>query len=119
MDGADWGLLKLHGSAWEGTNCWFEPDTMLGAWLANAIGLRATTSTGYTGVVGHRDPIAGEFCLKDGATTGCTIGLVGLCEAHIFSKGTAEAATKVEIGNTLHGSHVDRSTVVITQPVSP
>jgi hypothetical protein len=115
----DWGLLKLHDSAWEGTNCWFEPETILDAWLANSTGPGVATFTGYAGVVGHRDPIAGEHCLKDGATTGCTIGLVGLCEAHIFSKGTAKAVTEAEIGNTVHGSDVNHFTAVIIQPVSP
>ena len=109
-------MLKLHDSAGEGTNSWFEPDTILDAWLANAVGPGVATFTGSAGVVGHRDPIAGEHCLKDGATTGCTIGLMGLCEAHIFSK---VKVTEAEIGNTVHGSDINHYTAVIIQPVSP
>jgi hypothetical protein len=115
----DWGLLKLHDSASEGTNCWFEPEATLCVWLANAIGPGVATFRGHAGVVGHRDPIAGEYCLKDGATTGCTVGLVGLCEAHIFSKGATEAVTEAEIGNTIHGSDVDHYTAIIIRPVRP
>jgi len=114
----DWGLLKVHDSVGEGTNSWFEPDTILDAWRATAVKPGVATFTGSAGVVGRRDPIAGEHYLKDGATTGCTIGLVGLCEAHIFWKGTTKAATEKEVGNTVHGSDVDHCTVVVIQPVS-
>jgi len=114
----DWGLLKVHDSTWAGSNCWFEPETIVDTWLSKATGPGIQTFTGDAGVVGHRDPIAGEYCLKDGATTGCTIGLVGPSEAHMFLKAIAEPITEAEVGNTIHGSSIDHCTAVIIAPVS-
>jgi hypothetical protein len=42
------------------------------------------------------DPEAGQLCYKDGAYSGCTVGIVAPSPVMVFKKGTAKAATEEE-----------------------
>lgn len=93
----DWALMKLN-TGWEGKNGnWFEGDEMADLWIT-AQG-KYKSFTGAEGVTTARDPVAGEMCLKDGASTGLTAGQVGPAEALIFWRGTSNA---VPAGKLLH-----------------
>ena len=48
--------------------------------------------TGKNGLVGCCDPEGGQTCYKDGATTGCTVGVIGSHYCLQFRKGTTDLA---------------------------
>lgn len=92
----DFALVKLR-KEWEGQN---------GKWYNNEELKDFCVSTenyefdflGANGLVGAHDPMAGETCYKDGATTGLTRGRIGLTVARVFEIATADMRTEDSSG---------------------
>ena len=88
----DFGLIKLHDGL-KGKN---------GTWHSYEVLREVCTATekypfdfhGTNGVLGAHDPMAGEICYKDGATTDISRGRIGPSEALQFVRGPAEIATE-------------------------
>lgn len=77
-------------NGWGGGNGqWYDHDEL------NDLHIKTEHSyfPGARGIVGCTDPHTGDIVYKDGATTGCTVGRIGLSEAVSFEPGTANIAT--------------------------
>lgn len=101
----DWALIRIYGG-WAAENGkWLEEDTL----KELAIGAEKLSQgfTGTNGLVGCSDPEGGQTCYKDGATTGCTVGVIGSHYCLQFRKGTADLApeeddpTKIVVSKVL------------------
>ena len=87
---SDWALIRIY-DGWVAENGkWFEEDTL----QELAIGAEKLSQgfTGKNGLVGCCDPEGGQTCYKDGATTGCTVGVIGSHYCLQFRKGTTDLA---------------------------
>jgi hypothetical protein len=84
---SDWALVCLE-NEWKGVN---------GSWMYNEMtefhtAKSGTLFTGLNGIIDCIDPLAGDICYKDGASTGCTAGSVGPTDTLVFKKGSADVA---------------------------
>lgn len=84
---ADWALIKLDHRRDGKKGNWFVPGEIMDAWISTR--KDPTSFTGVEGVISTSNPLSGEMCLKDGATTAVTAGRVGPTEALLFEKKTA------------------------------
>lgn len=87
---SDCALIRIY-DGWVAENGkWLEEDTL----KELAIGAERLSQgfTGTNGLVGCCDPEGGQTCYKDGATTGCTVGVVGSHYCLQFRKGTTDLA---------------------------
>lgn len=88
----DFGLIKLQDGL-EGKN---------GIWHSYEVLREICAATekypfdfhGTNGILGAHDPMAGEICYKDGATTDITRGRIGPSEALYFVRGSADIVTQ-------------------------
>jgi hypothetical protein len=108
---SDWALIRLD-EKWRGIN---------GEWMYNEmVDLYSETAaekfTPFSkGIVDCSDPEAGQLCYKDGAYSGCTVGIVAPSRVMVFKKGTAEATTEEEKDS--NPENVDESEMLAVHPV--
>jgi hypothetical protein len=107
---SDWALIRLD-ERWRGIN---------GEWMYNEmVDFYARTTRKLIlfskGIVDCSDPEAGQICYKDGAYSGCTVGIVAPSRVMLFKKGTAEAATEEEKDS--NPENVDESEMFAVHPV--
>lgn len=93
---SDWALVRLD-PEWQGMNTrFYNENRMVKAFrLAKREGVDPSFS-GKGAVLNRRDPMGGEACCKDGASTGTTSGVIGQTEAQLFRRGTADIADENE-----------------------
>lgn len=86
---SDWALVRLS-EPWKTSNGnWFDRDQLEAICIAN----KALFPEGFTGseeMMIEYDPQAHQTCVKNGASTGSTFGIVGQTEAHQFVKRSAD-----------------------------